>query len=240
MSIFKMNYWILVLGASKGIGKAIALHLARTYPEFRVLAVARNFNSEEFSAYPNIVTLTADLSSENSLFHITSAIGEGRVKHIVYSATALGPFIEDSEAKDFSVLMTLNSKTPLFLCRDLAPKLDTDSKVLFLNSMQAYHYTLNSPFYSMSKAALVMTAKVLKKDLGLAVSTLIPGTVKTDMLGEVLERIPNWQVEATKVLEPHQVAKFVAHLLSSQVSQEDFSQEEWSLLDPSTYEDIIS
>ncbi|CAG9323277.1 unnamed protein product [Blepharisma stoltei] len=233
-----MKKWSLVIGASRGIGKAAALQLAKSYPNDKILAVARNFSEATLSEFSglNIIIMTLDIGNSESMTSIINLLQNAAVRFVIYAAVSLGFDFYNSTSEEFDRTMTINAKFPYFLCNLLIPYFFEDSKILFFVSKGCHSYLFNSPLFCISKAALYMVTQVLKKELQVPVGTLFPGVVKTEMLTEVNERIPGKELNYDTSLEPEVAARFIDFVLSAQVSANEFSAVEWSIYDRSHHD----
>lgn len=172
----------LVTGASRGIGRAIALELSSTH---HVLVGGRDADlvagvvAELASAEP----FAADLTDEAAL--TTAVAGLDRLDVLVHSAGAVayGPLAETTTA-EWRELLDLNVIAPATLTRLLLPALrGAHGLVIFLNSGAGLNTHRGFSVYSASKFALTALADALRLDEGgrVRVTSVHPGRVATDM-----------------------------------------------------------
>ncbi len=183
----------LVTGASRGIGRAIALALSPTH---HVLVGGRDTDAiadvvrELESAEPFV----ADLTNEAA---VTAAIaGIEQLDVLVHSAGAVayGPLI-DSTTAEWRELMELNVIAPATLTRLLLPALRAaHGLVIFLNSGAGLTANRGFAVYAASKFALTALADALRADERgrVRVTSIHPGRVATDMQARLtsLEGMP--------------------------------------------------
>jgi len=183
----------LVTGASRGIGRAIALALSPTH---HVLVGGRDTDAiadvvrELESAEPFV----ADLTNEAA---VTAAVaGIDRLDVLVHSAGAVayGPLI-DSTTAEWRELMELNVIAPATLTRLLLPALRAaHGLVIFLNSGAGLTANRGFAVYAASKFALTALADALRADERgrVRVTSIHPGRVATDMQARLtsLEGMP--------------------------------------------------
>lgn len=183
----------LVTGASRGIGRAIALALSPTH---HVLVGGRDTDAvsdvvrELESAEPFI----ADLTNEAA---VTAAVaGIDHLDVLVHSAGAVtyGPLI-DSTTAEWRELLELNVIAPATLTRLLLPALRAaHGQVIFLNSGAGLTAHRGFAVYAASKFALTALADALRADERgrLRVTSIHPGRVATDMQARLtsLEGLP--------------------------------------------------
>jgi len=184
---------VLVTGASRGIGRAIALALSPTH---HVLVGGRDTDAiadvvrELESAEPFV----ADLTNEAA---VTAAVaGIDRLDVLVHSAGAVayGPLI-DSTTAEWRELMELNVIAPATLTRLLLPALRAaHGLVIFLNSGAGLTANRGFAVYAASKFALTALADALRADERgrVRVTSIHPGRVATDMQARLtsLEGMP--------------------------------------------------
>jgi NADP-dependent 3-hydroxy acid dehydrogenase YdfG len=183
----------LVTGASRGIGRAIALALSPTH---HVLVGGRDTDAiadvvrELESAEPFV----ADLTNEAD---VTAAIaGIDQLDVLVHSAGAVayGPLIDTTTA-EWRELMELNVIAPATLTRLLLPALRAaHGLVIFLNSGAGLTANRGFAVYAASKFALTALADALRADERgrVRVTSIHPGRVATDMQARLtsLEGMP--------------------------------------------------
>lgn len=223
----------LVIGASKGIGKACALKLAESNPNLRVLAVSRSIKSSETNQEflsKGITTVDADMSKLEDIQRLTETL-EGKVKYLVYCAGVLGACgLENVTSEDFDTTMNINARGAFFLCRDLRSKYSEGARVLFISTLCAHEYCLNFPMYSISKAALYMLYKVLNKDIPeVAFGAVSIGLVKTDMFETTQVSDPSAKVTLPEeVLTPETASDFI-YFLVNETTPEEYREKEWDI-----------
>src|SRR5262245_57939890 len=141
----------VVTGASAGIGRALGLVLAGEGVE--VLAVARRAHLlETLAARPNIVPVTADVTTEAGLEEVAAAVGERPLAFLVHGA---GVFprgrLMSLAATAWHEAFAVNVHARLALVRRLRRAL-RGGRVLFLGSDAARTARAGGAAYSVSKA----------------------------------------------------------------------------------------
>lgn len=216
---------ILIVGASRGIGKALVENLASVYPQSQLIAVSRKITDiqPEFDrSFGNVQCLDADMSQTEGYFGLADQI-TNPIKYLVYVSGEAGPkYAENPSPEDFDRIMSINTKAPYFLTKELAPKFENNAKIIYISSGLARFYGPPYPIYSISKAGLNMVWQVMKSELkNVSVACVEPGIVDTEMLRYI--RRNALEEGATKPLRPEVCAKFLAYLLSERVSAQEFS-----------------
>ena len=175
---------VLVTGAFGGMGRA-AVEMLKA-EGFRVFAL--DMKTEE--AGENVIPVTADVTSEESIKAAFEKVNEytDNLYAILHFA---GIYMLDSlveiEEKAFSRIFDVNVKGAFLVNKIFLPLLSKGSRILITTSELAPLYPL--PFtgiYAVTKAALDKYAYSLGMELqllGIRVSVLRAGAVKTDMLG---------------------------------------------------------
>lgn len=150
---------ILVIGASRGIGKAVVLNLAAAYPTHQLIAVSRNITTQqsEFTSHsPNINCFDADMSCDSGIFSLIGRI-TSQIKFLIYCSGEMGPlYTENPSPEDFDRIVSINTKAPYFLTQQLSSKFQEHAKIIYITTGVAKFYGCPTPLYSISKAALNM------------------------------------------------------------------------------------
>ena len=176
----------LVTGASRGIGRAIALALAPTHHVLvggRDASLVAGVVAELESAAPFV----ADLTDEAAVTRAVAGIEQLDV--LVHSAGAVtfGPLAESTTA-EWHELLELNVIAPATLTRLLLPALrSAHGLVVFLNSGSGLVSHRGFAVYSASKFALTALADALRLDERgrVRVTSVHPGRVATEMQAQL-------------------------------------------------------
>lgn len=222
---------IIVIGASRGIGKAVVLNMLSAYPNHQLIAVSKKISSQqsEFSLMSsNIQLIDADLSTVSGIYSLVPLIA-GPIKFFIYVSGVTGStYSENPTPEEFDSVMNVNTKGPYFLTKELAPKFQDNSKIMYISSGLARFYGAPYPIYSISKAALNMVWQVMKKELqNVHIACVEPGIVDTDMLNESRRKSPS--MGSIRALKPETAGKFIAYLLSERVTGDEYSANLWRI-----------
>lgn len=178
-----MNY-VLVTGAAGGMGRATVKALAEC--GYTVFALDKTSGAAE----KNVIPLQADVTSEESVAHAAEAVRRytDRLFAILHFA---GIYMLDSlvemSGDDFEKILRINLFGAFYVNRTFRPWLASGSRIVMTTSELAPLSPL--PFtgiYAVSKGALDKYAYALAMELqllGISVSVLRAGAVRTDMLG---------------------------------------------------------
>ena len=212
----------LVTGASRGIGRGIALELARTHTVVATYRGRRDA-AESLRAECGADIFQCDISSE----HDRSALIEhvrtthGRLDLLVNNA-GIAPRerrdILEATEESFDELIGTNLKGPHFLTQLAARWMaeEGSGRIVFVTSISAYAVSVNRAEYCISKAALSMSAALFAQRLapqGVLVFEIRPGIIRTDMIARVEqayeEKIRSGLLPQGRLGEPADIARVV-------------------------------
>ena len=213
-----MNSVALITGASRGIGRGIALELAKGGCDL-VINYASNVSAARQTATDCVAaartagktiraeTCQADIGSSTErrkLIEFTKST-MGRLDVLVNNA-GVAPEVRadilEATEESFDRLININAKGPYFLTQ-LAAKWMIEQgragvspaafrpKIITISSVSAYAASVNRGDYCVSKAALAMLTPLYAARLaehGINVYEIRPGVVRTDMTAPVKEK----------------------------------------------------
>lgn len=226
----------LVTGASRGIGRSIALRLAQEGAWVAVHYGKRQHEAEEVvhkieqnggSAF----TIGADLSTLSGIRGLYAALdetvrertGDNRFDILVNNA-GIGQIVtlEETTEQSFDEVMNINVKAPLFVTQQALPRLKDGGSIINLSSFVTRAASPSVFAYSMSKGAVDTFTRVLAQQLGsrnITVNAIQPGIINTEMNAGTLQN-PDGQKFAAGLStfkrwgEPEDVANIAAFLAS--------------------------
>jgi 3-oxoacyl-[acyl-carrier protein] reductase len=183
----------LVTGASRGIGRAGALALARAGAQVLV-----HYGSSEKEADAVVAEIrnaggraekvSADLrqaDGPHALAKQVRAIVGDRLDILVANAgISKAASIEDTRIEDFDNLFAVNVRAPFFLVQQLLPVLCKGSNIIFTSSLAARATVGTLSAYAASKGAVGTLVKHFASALGprgIRVNAVAPGVVDTEM-----------------------------------------------------------
>jgi len=206
----------IVAGASRGIGKAIALALAAEGCRLAVCArgeAALQEAAEEIAARGGEVrAVPLDITADGSAEHLVSATVErfGRVDILVgnVGGNRRKPFAETTD-EDWEAVLDLNLRAHIRCSRAVIPHLRDagGGALLFVASIfgrEAGGAGLS--VYNTTKSALISVAKIMALELapeGIRVNTVAPGSI----------RFPGSSWDRRVQADPEGMAAFVAQNL---------------------------
>lgn len=187
-----MNKTIVIVGASRGIGKAMVDQFAKN-PDHTIFALARNSEKmkSHFSSYKNVRCLEIDLNSSNLRKEIADHfLKVDNIDILINNAGYLvnKPFHEISH-EDFTKSYQINVIGAMETVQALLPKL-SKSHIVNISSMGGFQGSLKFPgltAYSTSKAAICSFTELFAeehKESEMKMNCLCLGAVQTEMLQE--------------------------------------------------------
>jgi NAD(P)-dependent dehydrogenase (short-subunit alcohol dehydrogenase family) len=183
----------LVTGASRGIGRATALLLARNGAQVMVhyssaAAEAEAVVNEILASGGRAQAIAADLSAPDAPHKLAVKVREivgGRLDILIANAgVSKAALIEETSVADFDRLFAVNVRAPFFLIQQLLPVLGEGSSVVLLSSLAARAAVGSLYAYALTKGAIDTMVKHFAAALGprgIRVNAVAPGVVETDM-----------------------------------------------------------
>ena len=183
----------LVTGASRGIGRASALALAKAGAQVLVhygrgAKEAEAVVAEIRKAGGRAEAVAADLAAADGPHklakQVRGIVGD-RLDILVANAGASRPAtIEDATLEDFDILFAVNVRAPYFLVQQLLPIMRSGSSIVLLSSLAAHATVGTLSAYAATKGAIDTLVKHFASALGtrgVRVNAVAPGVVETDM-----------------------------------------------------------
>jgi 3-oxoacyl-[acyl-carrier protein] reductase len=203
------NRVALVTGASRGIGKGIALALAECHLD---LVVNYSSHQEAAEAVKNEASrhgiqaevCQADISHRGDRLKLLDLVKQrfGRIDVLVNNAGVAPNVREDmlqSSEQSFDRLIAINLKGPFFLTQQVAQWMVAERQhlpgiaplIINIGSVSAYTSSSTRADYCISKAGVSMMTQLYADRLaefGIPVFEIRPGIVETDMTSAVKEK----------------------------------------------------
>lgn len=229
-----MSRVALVTGASRGIGRAIAVALASSGRP-----VAVNFASRETSAQEvadqiqseggTAITVGGDVSDPVEVERIFAQVAEhlGPVEILVNNAgIKIDNLLLRMSPEDFDRVVATNLRSA-FLCTKAAVRGMLRSRwgrIISVSSVAGISGNAGQANYAASKAGLIGFSKSVAKEVGsrgITVNVVAPGFIETDMtnaLGEKVKGSVRSSISLGRFGKPPEVAAIVAFLASEEAS----------------------
>ncbi len=184
----------LVTGASRGIGRAIALELARTHDVIATYRGRRDA-AESLAAGCGAAVFQCDIASASDRAALVEfARGRWTQIDLLVNNAGVAPrerrdLLEATE-ESFDELIATNLKGPHFLTQSLARWMAErrEGRIVFVTSISSYTASVNRGEYCISKAGLSMSVALYAERLagcGVNVFEIRPGIIRTDMIAKV-------------------------------------------------------
>jgi NAD(P)-dependent dehydrogenase (short-subunit alcohol dehydrogenase family) len=190
----------VLTGASRGLGRSIALHLARagvavvgTYHRSKDEADAAA--AEIGAAGGRAVMLPLDATQTSSFGAFADSLGEALKGgfsradfDFLINNAGIGinvPFAETTEDQ-FDELALIQFKAPFFLSQKLLPLIADGGRILNVSSGLARFTLPGYAAYASTKGAIEVLTRYMAKELGgrqIRVNVIAPGAIETDFAG---------------------------------------------------------
>ena len=229
----------LVTGASRGIGRAIAIELGRLG-----YAVVVNYVNRSDAAKKVVEDVTSAggvaiavqgnvaLADDRKALTQRTLDSFGRIDVLVNNAgiTSLDrKDVLEATEKSWDMVFAVNLKGPFFLSQLVAGEMIAqirrqeinDGKIINVSSISAYTVSVNRADYCMTKAAMGMMTRLFAQrlaDEGINVFEICPGVIESDMTASVKEKYDRliaqglWPIRRWG--KPEDVARAVAAIVS--------------------------
>lgn len=224
----------LVTGASRGIGRAIALRLAAEGASLLIHYRANRDGAEETAAairqtggHP--VSIAADIATPDGVRKLQAeaeAALEGRKLDILVNNAGIGGGggIADVDEAALQKLFATNVHGTFLVTKALLPQIPDGGRIINISSMVGLAAYPGAIAYAMTKAALNSFTRSLAVEAGgrgITVNAVAPGATDTDFIAELLAdpKLAEYyagQAALGRIGEPDDIAEAVAFLASGE------------------------
>nr|WP_045097362.1 SDR family NAD(P)-dependent oxidoreductase [Legionella fallonii] len=232
----------IITGGGSGIGKALALTLAKQGKAVLIVGRREQALQETASVSSLIKYLCADVSTNEGLQSIKAYVDNvPQLSGLVNNAGTLGPIVPIQEMKheEWHHTLRTNVDAPFFLSQLLYDKL-SNGRVLNIGSQAAYFAIKGWSAYCASKATLAMLSQCWQlESQSVAFASVKPGIIDTDMqtiartgvnMDPEHTRFYRRLKENSRLIAPETVAEFLAWLLLG-VDRGTYVSQEWDIYD---------
>lgn len=222
--------YVLITGASGGIGQAIACNLAakgyHLYLHYNKDEQSIRGLMEKLQSYGgDYIPIQADLAVTSGYKKVISEIFSlDAIIHCGgYSQYGL---LVDLQQEEAEALLNVHVLSPLMLTKELLPKLlgKGSGNIVVITSIWGQTGAACEVAYSAAKGAQIAFVKALSKELalnGIRVNAIAPGAITTPMMeGFTQEEVDQitYEIPMGRLGQPEEIARSVAFLLSDESS----------------------
>lgn len=217
-----MTETVVVTGAARGIGRAVAERLARD--GYDVLALDREADllQAAYGDAPRIRPETVDLADTEALTSLFAGIEAFRGIVNIAGTTRYGTFA-DTDRDFIDQVFAENAGITFSACKAAVPFLvdrPAPTRIINMSSAAALATVTGFMAYSMAKAAIASFTQHLAVELaqkGVAVNAVAPGPVETEMLAQnqsqAIRDVLLAGIPARRYADPAEVAGVVSFLV---------------------------
>lgn len=224
----------LVTGASRGIGRAVALAFAAEGASVALnfagnVAAAEVVRAEIESAGGKAILVPADVSDENAVEDMVKTVTEafGSIDILVNNAgiTRDGLLLRMKE-EDWDAVLNTNLKG-VFLCTKAVSKFMMKKRygrIVNMASVVGVTGNASQANYAAAKAGVIGFTKAMAKELasrGITVNAIAPGFIRSDMTDVLPDKVKEAmlaEIPLGRAGEPADVAKAALFLASDQAA----------------------
>lgn len=196
--------FVLITGASKGLGKLLAQYLAHL--GYNLCLISRNevllrkltakLSSETGR---QVIPIVCDLSDQKAVEKLIPSVKSSvpSLETLINNAAIHGPIgkVWENNWKLWQEVIQVNLLAPVFLCRACIPLMqETGGSIINISGGGATSPRPNFSAYATAKAGLVRFSETLAAEVnhfGIRVNCISPGPMKTALLSEVVEQGEN-------------------------------------------------
>ncbi len=210
-----------VTGAGRGIGRAVASHLAecgcRVILTARTLAQLEQVQQQILTSGGEALAIAADLTRDDEVQRLVEESQQGLgAPDILINNAGWGKraSVVKVQRDDLDQTLRLNLRAPMILAQSFVPRMieKGEGAVINIGSVSGKAGEANGAAYSASKFGLVGFTQSLYEEVrehGIKVAVILPGFVDTALIP------PNRQLDRGKMIQPADVAQTVGYILAS-------------------------
>ncbi|MBS3114396.1 beta-ketoacyl-ACP reductase [Candidatus Woesearchaeota archaeon] len=222
----------LVTGASRGIGKAIAIELAKNN-----INIVVNYNKDEKEAVAVVeeikkigvdgIAVRADVSSFDECAAMIEVIRKkfGYLNVVVNNAGALSDkTLRNMTKEQWGIVLKTNLDGTFNVTKNALPLIRENGRIINISSIVGIGGNFGQTNYAASKAGIIGFTKSLAKELGkqkITVNAVAPGFIDTEMskgVPFIRKKIILAMTPLGRAGTPEDVANLVAFLASDKAS----------------------
>jgi len=211
----------IVTGASRGIGRAISVALAKEAAT--IVLAARSIRKLQETAQQvthvggKAEIVVTELTEEQSIKDLVKVTGEkfGRLDILVNNAGIThSAKLEETTTEDWQRCIRVNARAPFILCREALPMLRKSEAAYIVNIASVVGvkgYPLQSAYTASKHALRGMTISLANELRGsnVRVHLLCPGGVDTELVQKVRP-----DIKKDELMQPDEIAELVLYLVT--------------------------
>ena len=222
------NKTALVTGASRGIGKTIAIMLAKN--GMKVIGVATSKESlKSIEGIKNILPFCCDISDEKSIEELYNFVKKNAntIDILVNNAGIhMDNILLRMKTDEWHKVLDVNLNGPFYLTKILLKDMikNKNGRIINISSISGTDGNKGQSNYSASKGGLLAFTKSLAKEVGLrniTVNCIAPGVIETDMISDLTDTVKNDyldRIPLKKFGKPEDIGKMILFLSSDEAS----------------------
>jgi len=207
----------LVTGASRGIGRAIAIALARAGCQVCICARSKEqllgVQQEIHAVEGQALAIAADLTRDDDLENLVQSCGT--IDYLINNAGwgRRAPVVT-AKLEDWDQTLRLNLRAPMILAQKFVPAMieKGDGAVINIGSVSGKTGEANGAAYAASKFGLIGFTQSLFEEVrehNIKVAVIIPGFVDTPLIPPVKH------LDRSKMIQAEDVAQAVLYVLNA-------------------------
>lgn len=225
------NKTVIVTGASRGLGKQIALEFAK-----KGAAVVINYSSakEEAGKVVNEIKLAggraisvqADVSNAADVERLFDEASRqfGKIDIVINNAgVMITKLLQDVSEADFDRQFAINTKSVFLVLKQAVDKLENGGRIVTISSSTSRLMMPGYSVYSATKAAVEQLSKVVAKEVGhrdITVNCVLPGPINTALFRngkstELIDKIAGLSA-FNRIGEPEDIVPVILFLASKE------------------------
>lgn len=203
----------LVTGATRGIGRAIALALAEQGCE--VIAIGRSEAAlAELGKHPRITAQRCDVTSESDVHQLFSQLKGQRLDFLINNAGSAHALknVGGLSLREWASTLDASLTSMFHVTSHALASFTRGGVIINVLSVAAYTPFVGMAAYNAAKAGALAFTNTLREEVrakGIRVCALIPGATSTDIWQQFWPEAPK-----AKMITPEEVARAVIHVCS--------------------------
>jgi len=231
----------VITGGSRGLGKSMCLHLARTGHDVILTYKSKKAEAEAVVAEiakmgQKAVALPLDVSVSKAFDAFAASVKNALAQNwerndfdflVNNAGVGVSALFMDTTEEQFDQLMNIHLKGPFFLTQKLLPLIKDGGRIINISSGLARFSLPGYSAYASMKGGIEVLTRYLAKELGerhITVNVVAPGAIETDFGGGVVRDNPEMNAMIAsgtalgRVGLPDDIGGVVAALLSDETA----------------------